>query len=103
MACSKAVTDFERVGDEASKIAQLTLQLFDGPGSEPGENLCRDVYSMGNMVREMWKQSFDVLERIGDHSKNIAEQIIYLMKGEDVRHRQARLASGGNTGDGAFG
>ena len=26
------------------------------------------------------------IERIGDHSKNIAEQVIFLLSGEDVRH-----------------
>jgi phosphate transport system protein len=152
MACSKAVTDLERVGDEASKIAQITLQLFDGPGAEPGESLCRDVYSMGKLVKKLLEQSPEALdkldtvlaeeivsgnseldaefrsslrrlatfimedsrnvghaiqivlviksqERIGAHSNNIAEQVIYLMKGEDVRHRQAKLVSDEQTGN----
>lgn len=29
------------------------------------------------------------IERVGDHSKNLAEQIIYIVKGTDVRHNAA--------------
>ena len=34
------------------------------------------------------------IERVGDHAKNIAEQIIFIVKGEDVRHSpMARVES----------
>ena len=26
------------------------------------------------------------IERVGDHAKNLAEQIIYIVKGTDIRH-----------------
>lgn len=133
----KTITDLERIGDEATKIARTAQRIFDQDRMyKPRFN---EIKAMVKIVREMLRTSLDAfarldvsqtvevarqdelvdeqfrvamrqlvmymledprtismslevlfvakaVERIGDHAKNIAEYVVYMVKGKDVRH-----------------
>ena len=133
----KTITDLERIGDEATKIARVAQKIYESDRMyKPRFN---EIINMVALVREMLRTSLDAfarldvtktvevarqdeqvdeqfraamrqlitfmledprtismslevlfvakaLERIGDHAKNIAEYVVYMVKGKDVRH-----------------
>lgn len=137
MAVSKIVTDLERTGDEAEKIARMAKNIYDRGRLQIPRSA--DVRHAGNLAVAMLRRVLDAMarldaaeaeriiaedvaiddefrgivrqlvtfvmedprtistvldivwiakaiERIGDHAKNIAEQVIYIVHGTDVRH-----------------
>ena len=135
MAITKTITDLERIGDEAEKIARLVLKLRgDGLGGyyvgmiAMGHHVRRMIHNaLDSFARMDAEMAFEVaqedsevdietdaimrqmitymmedprsisrvldavlavraIERIGDHARNICENVIYQVKGKDVRH-----------------
>ena len=149
MGVSKAVTDLERMGDEAEKIARMAGQIHERRGlqiprsaevrrsgemavvqlrraldaiarldpDEAEKIISEDVLIDGefrNILRQLITFMMEdprtistaleiawiakAIERIGDHVKNVAEQVIYIVRGTDVRHiSKERRRFGGAT------
>ena len=136
IAIIKTITDLERIGDEAEKIARLaklthsgerqhmpklelkhvsdlalamlrkSLDAFARLDSLAAAQVVRQDELVDDEFRSILRQlitfmmedprtitrSLEILfvakalERIGDHSKNMAEYVVYMVEGRDVRH-----------------
>lgn len=137
MATVKVITDLERIGDEATKIARIVqsknkqsaapfneYNVIQGIANQVSNMLhdaldalarldekqalkliAQDVVIdqefrtvMHNLINYMMADSGTIsvaldalwiakaIERIGDHAKNIAEHVIFIVEGKDIRH-----------------
>ncbi len=137
MAVAKTITDLERIGDEAQKIARMAKLIHQA--ERPLSSRVVELRSAAKHAQEMLRMALDAfarldlgaavavvrrdqivddqfrgilrqlvtfmmedprtisqaievlfiakaIERIGDHAKNISENVVYLVKGKDVRH-----------------
>ena len=137
MAISKAITNLERAGDEADRIARRTKHVVEDSAAHVIN--VAEIRLAGQLAASLLRRSLDAfarldpiaaativqddqqiddefrafvrklisymsedprvisvaldmlfiakaVERIGDHAKNIAEFVIYVAKGSDVRH-----------------
>lgn len=144
MGVSKIVTDLERIGDEAEKIARMARQIYGRGALTIPRSI--DVRQTGHKAAMMLRRVLDAMarldaaeadkiiaedklidtefraivrqlitymmedprtistaldivwaakaiERVGDHCKNIAEQVIYIVYGTDVRHAGSATAA----------
>jgi len=95
LAVIKINADLERVGDQAVNIAERVCDLNDKMNEAA-------YYSLSILIKEqpaLTAQALNALvisrnlERVADHATNIAEDVIFWVRGADVRHHQGDAQS----------
>jgi len=88
---NNTLTAFARYDvDMALKVVDRDAEIdreYDTAMRELITYMMEDPRNISRSMSVIW--SLRALERIGDHAGNISEQVIYLVKGLDVRHKSA--------------
>ncbi len=103
---SKGYVEIRHIGEHVRRMVSMALDAFARYDIDAALAVAREDVSVdleySSAMREMITYMIEdprsitrvlnvvwalrALERVGDHAKNIAEQIIFIVKGEDVRH-----------------
>lgn len=83
-----ALTAFARMDPEmALEVARDDKEVdrtYEAALRALATHMIEDPQEIGSVLNVMWV--LRALERVGDHATNIAEHVIYLVKGTDIRH-----------------
>ena len=72
------------LSDILPDVVLLDWMLPGQSGVALARRLRGDPRTISTSLDTVWVAK--AIERIGDHAKNVAEQVIYIVKGTDVRH-----------------
>ncbi len=84
-----ALDSFVKQDEQAARNILASDDAVDRLRSKIGDALVRTMQSDPASIPRLLNHIFNArsLERISDHATNIAEEVIFLVKGIDVRHR----------------
>ena len=102
----KRLIDLPRMGEAAQRILKNSLDAFVNSDADLAEQVIREDDIIDDTYEQIFRELLTYmmqdpayisralklifiakhLERVGDHSANIAEMVIFMVRGQDIRH-----------------
>ena len=105
----KRLIDLRRMANTATKMMASSLRAFEDGSAEDGLAVIRSDDEVDALNDQIFREALTcmitdaknitrsvalvltarAIERIVDHATNMGEEVVYLVKGEDIRHSEA--------------